>query len=194
MTKKLTDLSLEDLWGLFPVKLESFNPLWKNWFEEEKRCIITTVGKENIERINHIGSTSVEGLTAKPTIDILLEITSECDIDKLRKNLEDIDYILEYQPQKVAPHLMGMKGYTINGFAERVFHLHIRYAGDWKELYFRDYLRENPTVATKYVELKTELKKKYEHDRDKYTDEKHNFVEKYSLVAMHEFPGRYLTK
>ena len=46
------------------------------------------------------------------------------------------------------------KGYTGNGYAERVFHLHLRYVGDNNELYFRDYLIEQPDVAKEYEELK----------------------------------------
>ena len=62
------------------------------------------------------------------------------------------------------------KGYTEEGFAEKVFHLHLRYFGDNDELYFRDYLNERPDIAEKYEQLKLSLWKKYEHDRDGYTE------------------------
>ena len=57
------------------------------------------------------------------------------------------------------------RGYTPSGFAEKVFHLHLREAGDNDELYFRDYLREHPEAAREYEELKLGLWKEYEHDR-----------------------------
>ena len=75
------------------------------------------------------------------------------------------------------------KGYTENGFADRVFHLHLRYAGDNDELYFRDYLIEHPDVAKEYEKLKLELWKKYEHNRDAYTEAKTEFVRKYTEKA-----------
>ena len=68
------------------------------------------------------------------------------------------------------------KGYTENGFAELVFHLHLRYMGDNNELYFRDYLIEYPKIAKEYEELKLRLWKEYEHNRDGYTNAKTEFV------------------
>ena len=81
------------------------------------------------------------------------------------------------------------KGYTENGFAERVFYLHLRYAGDNVELYFRDYLIEYPEVAKEYEELK--LWKKYEHNRDAYTNAKTELVKKYTQKAKMLYGNRY---
>jgi GrpB-like predicted nucleotidyltransferase (UPF0157 family) len=83
------------------------------------------------------------------------------------------------------------KGYTENGFAERVFHLHLRYAGDNNELYFRDYLIECPEVAKEYEELKLRLWKEYEHNRDAYTNAKTEFVKKYTEKAKSIYGNRY---
>ena len=71
---------------------------------------------------------------------------------------------------------MFTKGYTPSGFDEKVFHLHVRYFGDWDELYFRDYLIAHPDDATKYGELKLNLKERYEHDRNEYTKAKSDFI------------------
>ena len=60
-------------------------------------------------------------------------------------------------------------GYTDNGFAEKVYHLHLRLEGDHDELYFRDYLIEYPQAAKEYEQLKLSLWKQFEHDRDGYT-------------------------
>ena len=83
------------------------------------------------------------------------------------------------------------KGYTENGFAERVFHLHLRYAGDNNELYFRDYLIEHPDVAKEYEELKLKLWKKYEHNRDGYTNAKTEMVKQYTEKARILYGNRY---
>lgn len=59
-----------------------------------------------------------------------------------------------------------------------MFNLYIRYEGDNSELYFRDYLNDHPEVAKEYEMLKLSLWKKYEHNRDGYTDAKSVFVQK----------------
>ena len=68
------------------------------------------------------------------------------------------------------------KGYTPQGFAEKVFHLHIRQPGDWDEIVFRDFLRQNPAKAQEYARLKTALQKRFEHNRDAYTEAKGDFI------------------
>ena len=84
------------------------------------------------------------------------------------------------------------KGYTPQGFADRVYHLHVRYFGNWSELYFRDFLIAHSDVAREYERLKLKLWKQYEHDRDGYTEAKTDFVRRYSDMAKIEFSNRYL--
>nr|WP_246579288.1 GrpB family protein [Alkaliphilus flagellatus] len=184
-------MSLEELWKLFPVILKEHNPIWKDWYLQEKKLLMSAIGSQNIERINHIGSTAVNALIAKPTIDILLEITEDSDLKFLVSVIEENGYIFEKQPQKPAPHMMFVKGYKENGFAEKVFHLNVRYLGDWDELYFRDYLRLYADIAQEYGELKISLKGKYEHDRDGYTEAKTEFISKYTTIAKIEFNNKY---
>ena len=83
------------------------------------------------------------------------------------------------------------KGYTINGFSDKVYHLHLRNSGDWDELYFRDYLLEHSNVANEYGVLKKKLLVRLEHDRDGYTDEKSDFVLKYTAKAREKYKDRY---
>jgi len=164
--------------ALYPIILLEYNPAYPQWFVEEKAAIIRFVGEENIVGINHIGSTSVPGLFAKPTVDILLEIADDTDIDRLIDSLPQTDYICLNPPDMPTPppHLMILKGYTPSGFAERVFHIHVRYRGDWDELYFRDYLIQHPETANEYAELKRKLHKEFEYNRDGYTFAKGEFV------------------
>src|SRR5699024_7520506 len=185
------EMSLEELWGLFPIILEEHNPIWKQWFLQEEKLLYNIIGHQYIERINHIGSTSVNELLAKPTIDILLEITEDCDLKFLVSVLEKSGYFFENQPHKPSPHMMFMKGYTEKGFAKKVFHLHVRYIGDWNELYFRDFLRLRKDVAQEYGKLKINLIGKYQHDRDGYTEAKTEFINNYSKIAKIEFLNRY---
>lgn len=69
--------------------------------------------------------------------------------------------------------------------------MHISYEGDNAELYFRDYLIENVNIAKKYEKLKLELWKKYEHNRDAYTDAKTDFIVKYTKQAEALYKNRY---
>lgn len=189
--KKLADLTNEELWQLFPIILSEHKDYWtENYINESKR-LIDIIGNDKIERINHIGSTTVPNLIAKPTIDILLEIKQNIDNDWLIKTIESNGYIYSYQPNNPAPHMMFMKGYTSQGFKGQAFHLHIRYSGDWNELYFRDYLLSYPDTAKQYGELKLNLKEKFEHNRDAYTSAKTEFITEITKLARQEFPDKY---
>ncbi|WHH61160.1 GrpB family protein [Petroclostridium sp. X23] len=190
MEKPLNEMTNEELWRLFPIILSEHMPIWKENYLAEKTVIEQAVGQHNIVRINHYGSTSVPDLIAKPTIDILLEITENMDIEKLKWSMRSIGYIYSEQPNNPAPHMMFMKGYTPRGFEGQVFHVHVRYSGDWDELYFRDYLLTHPEVSDKYGRLKIELQKKYEHDRDGYTDAKTDFINRIAKLARLELKNR----
>lgn len=74
---------------------------------------------------------------------------------------------------------------------KKYINLHVRYTDNWSELYFRDYLIEHPEIAREYVDLKWNLKEKYEHNRDAYTDEKEEFVRRYSELAKTQYGERY---
>lgn len=186
MDKALNEMTNEELWQLFPIILCEHSPLWKERYITEKTVIEQAVGIHNIARINHIGSTAVANLTAKPTVDILLEIKEETDIVSLISSLQSAGYIYSEQKNNPPPHMMFMKGYTPHGFKERVFHVHVRYYGDCDELYFRDYLIANPDTADEYGKLKLELQKKYEHDRDGYTYAKTEFIKRITQLAKRE--------
>jgi len=176
---------------LFPIILSESMPEWHSLYCNEKTRIVNAVGKETIERIHHIGSTSVPGLLAKPTIDILLEIKGGTDIEKLIRDLISIGYLYESKPMNPAPGMMFMKGYSLQGFSGQAFHLHVRYLGDWNELYFCDYLRKHPEVAKKYAKVKLALKQKYEFDRDAYTEGKTAFCKEITVKARHALGDKY---
>lgn len=182
-SKKLSDMSNEELWALFPIVIREYNEDYPSWYAEEETVLTGLIGKSRIERISHIGSTAVPGLWSKPTVDILLEITLDCNVKNLIFALEQNGYICNKQPKNPPPHLMFMKGYTLQGFAEKVFHLHVRYGGDWDELYFRDYLRLHPDISKQYGSLKLELQQRFEHDRDGYTYAKTDFIKRYTQLA-----------
>ncbi|WP_416825279.1 GrpB family protein [Ectobacillus polymachus] len=191
MGKDLSEMTLEELWELFPIILKEHNTDYKNWYETEKQRLLNFIDKKMIIRINHIGSSAVEGLIAKPTVDILLEIDNESNIEKLTDILLHNGWLLMSSQKQPFFNMVFNKGYTKDGFAEKVYHLHVRYYGNWNELYFRDYLMEHEEVANEYGKLKLRLIEKYEHDRDGYTDAKSDFILKYTKKAKEEYDDKY---
>lgn len=95
-------------------------------YESEKKNILNAVKAQDIARINHIGSSAVKGLIVKPTIDILLEIDGCCDVTKLVYDLKVIGYGDEILTRTDDPmRLLLGKGYSSDGYAEKVYHLHV---------------------------------------------------------------------
>lgn len=187
MKKLLSEMSLEELWQLFPIFLTKPQKQWSKWYaEEEKRLYYIFRGK--ILRISHIGSTAINGIWAKPIIDILVEIPLDSAMDMVKEKLLQNGYTcMSEEENRISFNL----GYTENGFAEKVYHLHLRYFGDNDELYFRDYMNDNPTLAKEYEKLKCSLWKKYEHNRDAYTEAKGEFINENTSKAKERYKGRY---
>ena len=188
MSPSLEEMSLEELWQLFPIFLREHQAEWKDWYEEERLRLLSFFPTNQLVRISHIGSTSIETIWAKPIVDIMMEIPKVADMVAMRDLLLQNGYLLMSESQG---RMSFNKGYTPSGFAERVFHLHLRFEGDHDELYFRDFLQEHPAVAKNYEKLKLSLWKQYEHNRDAYTDSKTDFIKKYTKEAKKLYGGRY---
>lgn len=179
-------LSNEELWKLFPIILEEYNVLWKERYESEKLVLENAIGKQNILEIYHFGSTSVPGLISKPTIDILIEIKHDTNLNNMILNLENSGYIYVEKPDSLPPYMVFNKGYTLDGFKGQAYHVHIRYKNIQKELYFRDYLLLHPETVQEYGKLKLKLQKQYKHNRDGYTNAKTDFITKITDIAIKE--------
>ena len=180
-------MTIGELWVLFPIILTAHSEDWKEWYLEEEKRLSELLSDRNAV-INHIGSTAINGIWAKPIIDILVEIPKSDSMDAVKTALTQGGYICMSESRG---RKSFNRGYTENGFAERVFHLHPRYFGDNDELYFRDYMNENPELAKQYEELKLSLWKSYEHDRDGYTDAKTAFGAEQTARAKAAYSGRY---
>ncbi len=186
--KKLSDMTLEELWQLFPIQLTAHNEVWPVYYEEMKKSIEQALSDCSIVRISHIGSTAINGIWAKPIVDILVEIDKNEDIKRVAALAQSLGFTMMYEePNRISLNF----GYTENGFAEKVYHLHLRRKGDNDELYFRDYLNEFPQIAKLYEQLKLGLWKEYEHNRDGYTNAKTRFVKKYTAEAKAKYLDRY---
>lgn len=188
MEKELSDMTLEELWNLFPIFLVEHNEKWNQYYGEVE-CLLRKILSETlVKRISHIGSTAINGIWAKDIVDVLIEISEDSDITEVTEIIEQSGFIkMAAEKNRISFN----RGYTEDGFAEKVFHVHLRYVGDNDELYFRDYLNEHPQIAKEYETLKLRLWKQFEHNRDAYTDAKTEFVKKCTLEAKKLYAGRY---
>lgn len=182
----LKDLSLEELWELFPIYFVDSNAEFKKQFSEEKENLNLLLD-DYAKRISHIGSTAIKSIKTKPIVDILIEIDFS-NKDEVKEILHSNNYILmDEQADKISFN----KGYTANGYADRVFHIHLKKCGDCDELYFRDYLNAHYEKAKEYEKLKEELYNKYNPNRDLYTAGKSDFVQAITESAKEKYKNRY---
>ena len=188
MGKELSEMTLEELWELFPIFLVAHDDRWKDYYNEIEKTLTGLLSEQPVVRISHIGSTAIQGIWAKNIVDVMVEIPQSVDMKDMAQILEQNGFtIMSSEPNRISLN----KGYNKNGFADRVYHIHLRTAGDNDELYFRDYLNEHPDVAKEYETLKLRLWKQYEHNRDDYTDAKSEFISKWTAQARKEYGDRY---
>lgn len=171
-------MTLEELWQLFPIFLTEHKPYWADWYAEEVAQLKGILPQD--AQYHHIGSTAINGIKAKPIIDILIVVNFDKQLKRAAEVMQKHGCILMSATDK---RMSLNKGYTENGFAEKVFHYHLRLQGDSDEIYFRNYLNAHPAVAKEYEQLKLKLWKEYEHNRDAYTEAKTDFVRKYTALA-----------
>ncbi|WP_136604854.1 GrpB family protein [Paenibacillus dokdonensis] len=124
-------------------------------------------------RIDHIGSTEVVGLDAKPIIDIQISVRALEPVDVYQTQMEGLGYMFR------ADNTERTKRYFREGSGMRRTHIHIREAGSFSEqfaLLFRDYLRSHAEDAQKYAEIKYTLMRMYQQDRHRYVEEKEPYI------------------
>ena len=188
MEKELSEMTLEELWDLFPICLVQHDDRWNEYYNEIESAITDLLADYPVNRISHIGSTAIQGIWAKNIVDVMVEISEKADMEEIANILEQNGFIRMSAGNK---RISLNKGYTKEGFADKVYHIHLRYAGDNDELYFHDYLNEHPQIAGEYEALKLELWKKYEHNRDAYTEAKTDFIRKWTTEARAIYGNRY---
>ena len=155
-----------------PIILISHNPQWLEEFKKESRLIAQALSDECVA-IHHIGSTAINGIKAKPVIDILPEVRDIEKIDSL--NGEMVRW--GYTPR--GEHGIPLRRFftkDVNGV--RAYHVHIFQAGNpelTRHLNFRDYLRAHPDEAKAYEALKEDLATQFDNTLD-YANAKSDFV------------------
>jgi GrpB-like predicted nucleotidyltransferase (UPF0157 family) len=162
------------------LKFLNYNPEWQKLFEEEKKLLQSTIGNQFLD-IQHIGSTSIPDIIAKPILDIGLAVNNFEAASVCIEPLENIGY--SYKGESGIPR----RHWFVKG-NPTTHHLHILEidSQNWKNnLIFRDYLRQNSEVAQQYSKLKIKLLDRFKGDaykqgvrqRNLYQNEKKPFIE-----------------
>jgi GrpB-like predicted nucleotidyltransferase (UPF0157 family) len=168
------------------VEIVEYDLNWAKLYREEKAKIVAAIGRLAVA-IEHIGSTAVVGLGAKPIIDIMVGVNSLSDAQQYMEPLRGLGY--KYQPEH--EDTMSERRYFNKGEPpeEQHYHLHMVEEGGefWKRhLAFRDYLRTHPETSRQYCELKKKLASEYGSDREGYTEAKTSFIESVVVKALNK--------
>jgi GrpB-like predicted nucleotidyltransferase (UPF0157 family) len=154
------------------VEIVSYDPAWPSQFAALGKKLRDALGAAAL-RIDHIGSTSVPGLAAKPIIDVQISVASFDPLDDYKVPLERVGYVHRAgNPERT-------KRYFREGPGQRRTHIHVRRAGSFSEqfaLLFRDYLRTHSEDAPAYAAVKRRLADQYGHDRRGYVEAKVPYV------------------
>jgi GrpB-like predicted nucleotidyltransferase (UPF0157 family) len=172
------------------IEIENYDPLWPKLYEQEKEIILNACVNK-IHSIEHVGSTSVPGLGAKPIIDILLGVTNLKIADSFIPNMIDAGYEYVSKYEDVMPERRYFVKRNTEG--NKTHHVHTVEVGSdfWKRhLLFRDYLRINDDARDRYWDLKKELSMQDWNDRNDYTDAKTEFIRSIETKAIEYFSKR----
>jgi GrpB-like predicted nucleotidyltransferase (UPF0157 family) len=169
------------------IELSPYNEEWPKMAEVEIKKLYTILPTQHIIDIQHVGSTAIPNMIAKPVIDIQIAVDSlstikETIIDCLKA--EDFIYWADNPDPERLFFVKGMPPY-----GKRIFHIHVVELSSrhWREkILFRDYLRSHSEDALKYEQLKRELAKVHTYDREEYTNAKTKFVQEILKKANHD--------
>lgn len=151
-----------------PVVVVPYDAEWPHLFAELGGRLRGALGSTAL-RIDHIGSTAVPGMAAKPIIDVQVSVGSFEPLDALRAPLAELGFVHRASNPDLS------KRYFREPPGTRRTHIHVRLAGSWSEqfaLLFRDYLREHEAEAAWYSRIKTQLAEQFVDDRQGYTNAK----------------------
>lgn len=170
-------------YGGGPIIVTEYDPAWPAMFEQERVAVKAALG-DLVGVIEHMGSTAIPGMAAKPIIDLLVGARSLAEAndratDPLRKL--GYSYIPEYQSW-LPGEMFFRKGYP----GPWTHHVHLMEPSNprWERwILFRDYLRNNLEAASAYSNLKRSLAAKFGDDIAAYRDAKHTFVEEITTKA-----------
>ena len=173
------------------ISLAPYDPAWPAAFRREREHLLACLPNELLGRIEHFGSTAVPGLSAKPVVDVLVEVT---DLEQAKRKIVPVleaqgyDYFWRATKGDDGPPFYAWFIKRDPETNARTHHIHMveHHFPHWDSLRFRDHLIANPDVAREYEALKRLLAAEHAHDRIAYTRGKAEFIERVTSQA----PGR----
>jgi len=163
----------QDATGDAAVEIVPYDPRWPVKFAQERSTLSAALAPWIVGELEHIGSTAVPGLAAKPIIDIMAPVETLARAAPAIAAAERLGYLYyPYEPE-------AMHWFCKPSPAFRTHHLHLVPLGSriWYErLNFRNALREDSKLRHRYEVLKVELARAHRHDREAYTDAKRPFI------------------
>lgn len=155
------------------VEVKPYDESWPCDFEKENK-ILKEILKNYKVQIEHVGSTSIPGLSAKPIIDIAIGVKDEktlFEIESVMKNA-GYDVLNEYEKKG---EILARKG--SQECRTHYIHMQLIDSEYWNEfMYFKKYLLEHPEEIKKYEEIKKDLSQKFANERKKYTEGKNKYI------------------
>jgi GrpB-like predicted nucleotidyltransferase (UPF0157 family) len=164
-----------------PVEIVPYDPSWPAQFQEEMAILRRALGTWLVGAIEHIGSTAILGLAAKPVIDIMAGVQTLEDSRPAIAAATELGYC--YTPYQAAFEHWFCKPSP----AFRTHHLHLIPVGtpQWlRPIAFRDYLRAHANVLGEYEALKRRLALEHHLDREAYTQAKRPFIDRITDMAL----------
>lgn len=154
------------------IEVVPYDPKWPKRFQDEASKIIP-IFSENFIAIHHIGSTSVPGLAAKPTIDIIVEVKDITLVDKCNLKMELLGY------EAWGEYNISRRRFFVKGEDKRTHYVHTFQVGNpeiIRHLYVRDYLKSHPDEAGRYANLKIKLAQQFANNRRGYVHNKQDYI------------------
>lgn len=165
-----------------PVVIVDYDPAWPRMFDRERMAISVAL-RGTARRIEHIGSTSVPGLAAKPIIDVMVGVDSLDGIEVVVRGMTALGYTHRGENGIPRRHFFE-KG---DAGAVNAFHVHVVELGSAYEaryLALRDLLRANPAERDAYAALKRGLAERFTEDREAYTEGKTEFIRRIEAISL----------
>ncbi len=164
------------------IRVVDHDASWRDAFEAEHDRLRTALGPV-ASGVEHIGSTAVPGLAAKPILDIMVGVARDEQVEPAARRLADLGY--RRWPAGDFPGRTFLRRIDRRGRATHHLSLTVKGAGYWRDqLTFRDALRRDPSLVGRYADLKRDLAAR-SPDQDTYTREKTAFVREILLGAGH---------
>jgi GrpB-like predicted nucleotidyltransferase (UPF0157 family) len=162
------------------IEVLNYDPDWAIDFDIEQALLNEAIGPVALN-IEHIGSTSVNGLVAKPIIDIMIEVSNLKSLDKSSEKLASIGYEIKGEN--------GIEGrrYFQKGGNQRTHHVHAFLTGDKnlkRHIAFREYLIAHPEISEEYGAIKKQAANSCENNSVLYMSMKNEFIQKHEPLAV----------